>query len=88
MMRIKTCQFGLLFTGITDYISNVKCVNNNIHVIIYSIDIKTYQVTRKGTATSIKIGILHRQLSVTSMTVFSLFVIWRKISSRDSTNVL
>ena len=32
--------------------------------------------TRKGTATSIKIGILHRQLSVTSMTVFSLFVIW------------
>ena len=44
MIRIKTCQFGLLFTGITDCISNVKCVNNNIHVIIYSIDIKTYQV--------------------------------------------
>ena len=45
MIRIKTYQFGLLFTGITDCISNVKCVNNNIHVIIYSIDIKTYQVT-------------------------------------------
>ena len=45
MIRIKTYQFGLLFTGITDCISNVKCVNNNIQVIIYSIDIKTYQVT-------------------------------------------
>ena len=45
MIRIKTYQFGLLFTGINDCISNVKCVNNNIHVIIYSIDIKTYQVT-------------------------------------------
>ena len=45
MIRIKTYQFGLLFTGITDCISNVKCVNNNMHVIIYSIDIKTYQVT-------------------------------------------
>ena len=45
MIRIKTYQFGLLFTGITDCISNVKCVNNNIHVIVYSIDIKTYQVT-------------------------------------------
>ena len=45
MMRIKTCQFGLLFTGINDCMSNVKYVNNNIHVIIYSIDIKTYQVT-------------------------------------------
>ena len=38
MIRIKTYQFGLLFTGITDCISNVKCVKNNIHVIIYSID--------------------------------------------------
>ena len=45
MIRIKTHQFGLLFTGINDCISNVKYVNNNIHVIIYSIDIKTYQVT-------------------------------------------
>ena len=45
MTRIKTCQFGLLFTGFTDCISNVKCVNNNMHVIIYSIDIKTHQVT-------------------------------------------
>ena len=44
MIRIKTCQFGLLFTGINDCMSNVKYVNNNIHVIIYSIDIKTYQV--------------------------------------------
>ena len=43
MIRIRTYQFG--FTGITDCTSNAKCVNNNIHVIIYSIDIKTYQVT-------------------------------------------
>ena len=45
MIRIKTCQFGLLFTGITDCTSNVKCVNNDIHVIVYSIEIKTCQVT-------------------------------------------
>ena len=47
MIRIKTYQFGLLFTGITDCISNVKCVNNDMQVVIYSIDIyiKTYQVT-------------------------------------------
>ena len=45
MTRITTYQFGLLFTGITDCISNVKCVNNDIPVIIYLIDIKTCQVT-------------------------------------------